>query len=94
VTLINTIVAGNPRGMNCRGTITDGGGNLQHNPHQPTDQSCGSAIPQGDPKLGPLTDHGGATQTLALLPGSPALGVGRVDSCPSTGSSPWKGLVE
>jgi hypothetical protein len=29
-----------------------------------------------DPKLGPLQDNGGPTQTMALLPGSPAIGAG------------------
>lgn len=29
-----------------------------------------------DPKLGPLTDNGGSTQTMALTPGSPAIGAG------------------
>ena len=29
-----------------------------------------------DPLLGPLTDNGGPTQTMALLPGSPAIGAG------------------
>jgi hypothetical protein len=29
-----------------------------------------------DPRLGPLGDYGGPTQTFALLPGSPALGAG------------------
>jgi hypothetical protein len=30
----------------------------------------------GDPLLAPLGDYGGPTQTMALLPGSPAIGVG------------------
>jgi hypothetical protein len=29
-----------------------------------------------DPRLGPLQDNGGPTQTMALLPGSPAIGAG------------------
>ncbi len=33
----------------------------------------------GDPRLAPLTDNGGASQTLALLYGSPALGAGSCD---------------
>lgn len=31
-----------------------------------------------DPRLGPLADNGGPTQTMALLPGSPALGAGTI----------------
>jgi hypothetical protein len=34
-----------------------------------------------DPLLGPLADHGGATLTHALLPGSPAIDAGSLD-CP------------
>jgi hypothetical protein len=39
----------------------------------------GSGLPgwlSGDPRLGPLQDNGGPTQTLALLPGSPAIDAG------------------
>ena len=36
------------------------------------DGSCGAQY-SGDPKLGGLTNNGGATPTLALLPGSPVL---------------------
>ncbi|MGH8089938.1 MAG: choice-of-anchor Q domain-containing protein [Rudaea sp.] len=37
-----------------------------------------------DPKLGPLTNNGGPTQTLALLPGSPAIDAGNNGTCAST----------
>ncbi|MGH8041776.1 MAG: choice-of-anchor Q domain-containing protein [Rudaea sp.] len=37
-----------------------------------------------DPKLGPLTNNGGSTQTLALLPGSPAIDVGNNSTCETT----------
>lgn len=37
-----------------------------------------------DPKLGPLTNNGGPTQTLALLPGSPAIDVGNNSTCAAT----------
>jgi hypothetical protein len=36
----------------------------------------------GDPMLGPLSDNGGPTQTMALLPGSPAIDAGT--SCTAT----------
>jgi hypothetical protein len=37
----------------------------------------GNNLPFGtDPKLGPLADNGGPTQTVALLPGSPAIDAG------------------
>jgi hypothetical protein len=38
----------------------------------------------GDPKLGPLADNGGPTQTNALLPGSPA-----IDAGDNTGAPMW-----
>ncbi|HET9908996.1 MAG TPA: right-handed parallel beta-helix repeat-containing protein [Anaerolineales bacterium] len=37
----------------------------------------------GDPMLGPLADNGGSTQTMALLPGSPALNAGNTTHCPA-----------
>jgi hypothetical protein len=36
----------------------------------------GSGVSSADPKLGPLQDNGGPTWTVALLPGSAALGAG------------------
>jgi len=41
------------------------------------------SLTSGDPKLGPLADNGGLTQTMALLPGSPALNAGG-PTCPAT----------
>jgi fibronectin-binding autotransporter adhesin len=35
-----------------------------------------------DPRLGPLADNGGATRTLALLAGSPAIDAASADACP------------
>jgi parallel beta-helix repeat protein len=37
----------------------------------------------GDPLLAPLGDYGGPTQTMALLPGSPAIGGGTADGAPT-----------
>ncbi len=45
---------------------------------------CGSPFLDEDPKLGSLADNGGSTQTLALLPGSPAIDAGDDASCPDT----------
>jgi hypothetical protein len=45
---------------------------------------CGSPFLNEDPKLGSLADNGGSTQTLALLPGSPAIDAGDDASCPDT----------
>ena len=83
VTVANSIIAGNGAG-NCasdgaRGGFTDGGHNLQFG-----DASCGAAIPVADPLLDPggLKNNGGPTQTIALLPGSPA-----IDAVPATGAN-------
>jgi predicted outer membrane repeat protein len=82
--LRNTIVANNI-GRNCFGTITNGGNNLQFG--GTVANSCGTSIPTGDPKLGPLANNGGHTKTMALLAGSPAIDAIPVvsGSCNDTG---------
>ena len=82
-TIVNTIIADND-GRNCGGTTgnwTSLGYNLS------TDFHCAftqTGDQQGvDPLLGPLADNGGATQTHALLPGSPAIDTGTNGSCPA-----------
>jgi CSLREA domain-containing protein len=70
VFLLNTIVANNLTGGNCQGTMTSLGGNLE------SGDTCQfrelSDQPGTDPRLGPLADNGGPTQTHALLADSPA----------------------
>lgn len=71
LTLTNTIIT-NSSGGDCSndgGSITDNGYNLVQ------DGSCISASTSlsGDPKLLPLADNGGPTQTHTFLPGSPAV---------------------
>ena len=90
VTLGNTIVAGNTAstsGPDAYGTFTSQGNNLIGE----TDGSSGwvssdltgtIAAPL-DPMLGPLANNGGPTQTMALLPDSPAIGAGNVALIPS-----------
>jgi hypothetical protein len=72
----NTII-GDSTGENCA-SVTDGGHNLQW-----PGTDCGSTIPSLDPLLdvAGLTDNGGPTQTIALLPGSPAINAGDPDVC-------------
>jgi cysteine-rich repeat protein len=93
VTLTNTIIAGSAGGSCSQqegmpgggsegvGSIVDGGHNLQF-----PGTSCGDTIPSLDPLLDPagLADNGGPTQTIALLPGSPAIDAGDNASCPAT----------
>ena len=70
----NTIIANSSSGVDCAnlGTIGTNKNNLV------MDGSCSPAL-SGDPKLGPLQNNGGPTQTMALLAGSPALNAG--DNC-------------
>lgn len=69
--LRNSIIA-NSTGENCNyDAPTDLGGNLQYGGSD--DNSCGASIEINDPLLGELADNGGDTQTMMLLPGSPAL---------------------
>ena len=70
VFLVNSIVANNPTGGNCVGTITSLGGNLENT------NTC-QLVAAGDqpgvnPLLASLASDGGPTQTHALLAGSPA----------------------
>lgn len=74
----NSIVASNGVG-NCENTITSDGYNLG------SDGSCNFNGPgdlnNTDPKLGPLQNNGGPTQTRALLSGSPAIDAGNPNGC-------------
>ena len=78
VTLQNTMVANNTGG-NCSGTMTSNGYNLS------SDGTCSFSGPgdlnSTDPKLGPLANNGGPTQTMALLSGSPAIDSGNPSGC-------------
>lgn len=77
-TLQNSIVASNSGG-NCFGTMTSNGYNLS------SDGTCDfndtGDLNNTDPKLGPLQNNGGPTQTQALLSGSPAIDAGNPNGC-------------
>ena len=47
------------------------------------DGGCNATF-SGDPKIGPLANNSGPTQTHALLPGSRAIDAAHADSCPPT----------
>ncbi|MGA4579817.1 choice-of-anchor Q domain-containing protein [Limisphaera sp. VF-2] len=72
--LKNTIIAHSITGSNIFGAPVDGGHNLC------SDASGAFREPSNlintDPMLGPLSDNGGPTCTLRLLPGSPAIDAG------------------
>jgi CSLREA domain-containing protein len=69
MTVSYSIIARNP-GVDTYGTVTQQGYNL-----------IGGDV---DPRLGPLADNGGPTQTHALLPGSPAIDAGNNTGAPAT----------
>jgi len=81
----NSIVAHSVAAGNCG---TNGGflNSLGHNLDD--DNTCGFGatgdITSADPLLSPLQDNGGATQTHALLSGSPAIDKGDDTACPAT----------
>jgi CSLREA domain-containing protein len=90
-TFQNTILAGNfetqrvgnvfaPTTGECDGTITSSGNNLMKSYDTSHCTIAGNPL-LADPKLGPLQDNGGPTQTHALLTGSPAIDAGNPDGC-------------
>ncbi len=80
VTAVNSIVAGSGGG-NC---VAAGGGSIgSTGPNIDDDGSC-PGFTNINPLLGPLANNGGATQTHALLTGSPAIEAGSNAACPAT----------
>lgn len=79
ITLRNTIVAGTD---SCAGTITSLGYNMD------SGNTCGfiegDDLIRTDPLLAPLASNGGFTQTMALLPGSPAVDAADNYACPGS----------
>jgi predicted outer membrane repeat protein len=79
VLIQNSIVANTANGGNCAGTITSDGYNLS------SDATCNfnntGDLNNTDPKLGPLQNNGGPTQTEALQLGSPAIDAGNPSGC-------------
>jgi CSLREA domain-containing protein len=87
VTLENTIVSGGAgeHGANCSGPVSSVG----HNIESTTPSQCGLSSATGDlvgvnPLLDVLALNGGATETQALFPGSPAINAGEAVGCPAT----------
>jgi hypothetical protein len=77
----NSIVANSVSGGNCHGAVTSKGYNLS------SDGSCSfnsvGDMNSIDPLLGTLGSHGGPTQTIPLLSGSPAIDSGNPNGCSS-----------
>ena len=76
--VLNTIIDNNPGVSvpNCAGTIVNNGNNIQF-----PGNSCGGTIATADPRLGPLTDNGGITDTKAIGFDSPAFNSGNNATC-------------
>jgi hypothetical protein len=85
VTLENTLIAGNTAdaGPDVNGAITSQGYNLIGNTGGGSGFT-GTDLVNVNPALGPLAGNGGPTQTMALLPGSPALASGTNVGAPTT----------
>src|SRR5262249_23094313 len=92
VSFTHTIIAGNNLsaglGKDCNvnfaGSLTSNGHNIVQVGSNPCVFTPKTGDQTGvDPKLGPLADNGGGTQTRALLPGSPALDAGNTSGCPA-----------
>jgi uncharacterized delta-60 repeat protein len=82
VTLTNSIISCLPGQTNVYGTVGDGGHNISSDASAAfTAEGSSNSV---DPTLGPLADNGGATPTMALLPGSPALDSGDDLAAPPT----------
>jgi len=94
----NTILAGNFETQlvgsvfvattgECDGTITSSGNNLMKNYDTSHCTIIGNPL-LADPKLSPLQNNGGPTQTHALLAGSPAIDAGNPNGCLDTTGAP------
>jgi hypothetical protein len=71
ILVLNSIIANSSSGGDVWGAVTDDGYNIC------SDGTAGftatGSLNKANPLLGPLADNGGSTETMALLPGSPAL---------------------
>jgi hypothetical protein len=78
-TIISNSIVANNLGGNCSASMVSKGYNLS------SDGTCNFSNSGDrnniDPKLGPLQYNGGATETMALLPGSPAIDAGNPSGC-------------
>ena len=83
VNVYNNIFANNTGGGECISIFANYNTHGNNNLVEDGSSACLPTI-IGDPMLSPLADNGGLTQTMALLPGSPAIDAGDSTTCPST----------
>jgi len=76
----SAIIANSTSGGDCVSAIAATIGTNLNNLVEDGSVSCAAAL-SGDPKLGPLANNGGLTQTFALLTGSPAIDAGDITTC-------------
>jgi CSLREA domain-containing protein len=88
--LRNTLIGGNSDGSttgnvrpDCSATVTSNDHNLVRDPTGCAGLASPGDVIGQDPLVGALADHGGATPTHALLPGSPAIDAGGADCAPN-----------
>jgi hypothetical protein len=89
ITLLNTIVAENSGSQFGKSGASVGPGTFTSLGHNLSSDASGRLAGPGDlqnanPLLAPLGNYGGPTQTLALLPGSPAIDAGTAAGAPAT----------
>jgi hypothetical protein len=91
----NTIIAENKasEGPDVYGNLGSQGHNLLGDPQDVTGFNLDTDLVHVDPLLGPLQDNGGPTFTMALLPGSPAIGAGDPTNDPATDQRGFPRLV-
>jgi hypothetical protein len=78
LTVQSAIVANQSSGVNCAGTITNGGNNLQFG-----DAGTCPGFTVADPVLGPLAFNGGVSQTMPISAGSAAIDAGSCATAPT-----------
>ena len=88
--ITNTIIANSPNGGDCVNDAGSSAAGSSYNLIQDAANACGLTdgadgnLTGLDPKLGPLANNGGFTETFALLSGSPAVDAGTDAGCPSS----------
>jgi hypothetical protein len=95
ISVRNTIIAENKAsdGPDVYGNLGSQGHNVLGDPQDVTGFNLDTDLVHVDPLLGPLQDNGGPTFTMALLPGSPAIGAGDPTNDPATDQRGFPRLV-
>jgi uncharacterized repeat protein (TIGR01451 family) len=76
ISAVNTIIANNTQ-QDCNIPVNSSLKSFDR------DGRCGLDLPSANPQLGGILPNGGSTQTMALLPNSPAINAGTNSPCPT-----------